>query len=74
MPVLLHLRCLEREIETPVLVLHLALYNGLHVAVLEIRTNQIHIDIVWNVVTSGVVNGRLGARARPGSIGGQGNV
>ena len=48
------------EVQFPILVLHLTLYDSLHIAILKVGANQVHIDIVWDVIPSTVVDGRLG--------------
>lgn len=50
---------IEGEVQLTVLVLHLALYDCIHITILEVRANQIHIDVVRDVVASSVVDCRF---------------
>lgn len=48
---------IKREIERlSIFVLHLILYDSIHITILEVRADQIHVNIIRNVIPCTVIH------------------
>lgn len=51
--------CVEGKVQppsAPILVLDLVLYDGLHIAVIEVGADEVHVNVLWDVEAIAVVD------------------